>query len=206
MSNRKLTAELSIVIPRSCSSSRLSRKRSLPASRVEMMLLDDRSESAKEVLPWSTCATIVTLRVLASGAAYVGAGAGIILRVGDERGRDKLTKGKVTESLSQQVTHLKIVGGNLVSIFGSEPASTGLHSSGYKLSPEPLHWSWRWNSTRVVEGGRAAFNGTVSIVTLAQWIAWLSSGPHLVLSHPERPPLRDARRHFPADSLCHLIK
>lgn len=60
MSNRSDTADDSIVIPRSCSSSLESRKRSLPAILVEMMLLDESNESANEVLPWSTCATIVT--------------------------------------------------------------------------------------------------------------------------------------------------
>lgn len=60
MSNRSETALDSMVIPRSCSSSLESRNRSLPAIREEMMLLEDRSESAKEVLPWSTWATIVT--------------------------------------------------------------------------------------------------------------------------------------------------
>ena len=60
MSNRSDTAEDSIVIPRSCSSSLESRNRSFPAIRDEMILLDESSESAKEVLPWSTWATIVT--------------------------------------------------------------------------------------------------------------------------------------------------
>lgn len=54
MSNRSATALLSIVMPLSCSSSRESRNRSLPAMRCEMMLLDDSRESAKDVLPWST--------------------------------------------------------------------------------------------------------------------------------------------------------
>ena len=44
----RLTAELSIVMPRSCSSSRLSRYRIVPASRLEMIPFAARSESAKE--------------------------------------------------------------------------------------------------------------------------------------------------------------
>ena len=54
-----------IVMPRSCSSSRLSMYRSWPASRLEMMPLLAMSESLRVVLPWSTCAITQMLRVVA---------------------------------------------------------------------------------------------------------------------------------------------
>ena len=54
ISKRRDTAEDSIVIPRSCSSSLESRNLAFPAIREEMILLEERRESAKEVLPWST--------------------------------------------------------------------------------------------------------------------------------------------------------
>lgn len=51
MSNLNETAEDSIVIPLSCSSSLESRNRNFPARRDEMILLDERRLSAKDVLP-----------------------------------------------------------------------------------------------------------------------------------------------------------
>ena len=50
-----------IVMPRSCSSSRLSMYRTWPASRDEMMPFDAISPSASVVLPWSTCARMQRL-------------------------------------------------------------------------------------------------------------------------------------------------
>ncbi|KIY46597.1 hypothetical protein FISHEDRAFT_12172, partial [Fistulina hepatica ATCC 64428] len=52
--NLRETALLSIVIPRSCSSSRLSMYLILPAIRVDMILFAARSASMRVVLPWST--------------------------------------------------------------------------------------------------------------------------------------------------------
>jgi hypothetical protein len=52
-----------MVIPRSCSSSLESRNLNLPAILLEMMLLLDNRLSAKDVLPWSTCATMVTFYI-----------------------------------------------------------------------------------------------------------------------------------------------
>ena len=52
--NLREMALLSMVIPRSCSSSLLSRYLIFPAILVEMMLLAANSESTKVVLPWST--------------------------------------------------------------------------------------------------------------------------------------------------------
>lgn len=51
MSNLNDTADDSIVIPLSCSSSLESRNLSFPAILEDMILFDDRSESAKDVLP-----------------------------------------------------------------------------------------------------------------------------------------------------------
>lgn len=51
ISNRKDTADDSIVIPLSCSSSLESKNLSFPAIREDMMLFDESSESANDVLP-----------------------------------------------------------------------------------------------------------------------------------------------------------
>ena len=52
--NLSETALLSMVIPRSCSSSLLSKYLILPAIRVDMMLFAARRASIIVVLPWST--------------------------------------------------------------------------------------------------------------------------------------------------------
>ena len=61
-------ALLRIVIPLRCSSSIESRYLIVPANRSEMIPLCSQSESARVVLPWSTCAAMVTRRV------WLGAG------------------------------------------------------------------------------------------------------------------------------------
>lgn len=58
-----------MVMPRSCSSSLLSRYRILPAMRAEMMLLEARSESAYEDFPWSTCPTMLSGSMTTNGEA-----------------------------------------------------------------------------------------------------------------------------------------
>ena len=70
--NLSETALLSIVIPRCCSSSLLSRYLIFPAIRVEMILFAARRASIMVVFPWSTWPIVVTLRTsTASGAAMI---------------------------------------------------------------------------------------------------------------------------------------
>ena len=70
--NLRDTALLSIVMPRSCSSSLLSRYLIFPAILVDMMLFAARSASIMVVFPWSTWPIVVTLRTsIASAVAIV---------------------------------------------------------------------------------------------------------------------------------------
>ena len=69
--NLRETALLSMVIPRSCSSSRLSRYLILPTILDDMMLFDAKRASIRVVFPWSTCPSVVIMRIWAGSGASI---------------------------------------------------------------------------------------------------------------------------------------
>lgn len=69
--NLSETALLSIVIPRSCSSSLLSIYRILPAIRDEIILFAASIESMSVVFPWSTCPSVVIIRMVALSEVFM---------------------------------------------------------------------------------------------------------------------------------------